>query len=125
MNIDKIERGWFYLADLNPRRGTEPGKTRPVLVIQTDLLNDVGHPSTVILPITSNIKDDAEPLRVRIPGNSDGFTVESDIMIDQIRAIDNRRLYKLKSNHLIKKIASVSPAILQKVVNSLKLLCEI
>ncbi len=125
MNIDKIERGWFYLADLNPRRGTEPGKTRPVLVIQTNLLNDVGHRSTIILPVTSNIKDGAEPLRVRIPGGSDGFTVESDIMIDQIRAIDNRRLYKINSNHLIKKIAPASQSILQKVVNFLKLVCEI
>jgi len=125
MNIDKIERSWFYLADLNPRRGTEPGKTRPVLVIQTDLLNDVGHPSTVILPVTSNIQDDAAPLRVRIPGGSDGFTTESDIMIDQIRAIDNRRLFRLKSKRLIKKIAQASPDILQKVVNSLRLLCEI
>jgi mRNA-degrading endonuclease toxin of MazEF toxin-antitoxin module len=32
-----------YLADLNPRAGTQPGNARPVLVIQTDLLNDVGH----------------------------------------------------------------------------------
>ena len=42
----KARRGVLYLADLNPRRGTEPGKVRPVLVIQTDLLNDAGHPST-------------------------------------------------------------------------------
>jgi mRNA interferase MazF len=34
-----IERGWFYLADLNPTYGTEPGKSRLVLVIQTDLVN--------------------------------------------------------------------------------------
>jgi len=43
MTMD-IERGWFYLADLDPQRGTEPGKTRPVLVLQTDLLNQHGHP---------------------------------------------------------------------------------
>jgi len=39
-----IKRGWIYLADLNPRRGTEPGKTRPVLVLQTDMLNKVALP---------------------------------------------------------------------------------
>ncbi|MFN2427725.1 MAG: type II toxin-antitoxin system PemK/MazF family toxin, partial [Candidatus Binatia bacterium] len=42
----KIRRGVLYLADLSPRLGTEPGKTRPVLVVQTDLLNETGHPST-------------------------------------------------------------------------------
>ena len=39
----------IWLADLNPRMGTEPGKTRPVVIIQTDLLNDV-HPSTIVCP---------------------------------------------------------------------------
>ncbi|MDZ7291532.1 MAG: type II toxin-antitoxin system PemK/MazF family toxin [candidate division KSB1 bacterium] len=99
-----IERGWFYLADLSPARGTEPGKTRPVLVIQTDLLNQQGHPSTIIVPVTTNIKDDAKPLRVRIKAGSKGFLVDSDVMIDQMRAIDNRRLYKWNSNELIKKL---------------------
>ena len=36
----RIRRGSLYLADLDPRRGSEPGKVRPVLVIQTDLLID-------------------------------------------------------------------------------------
>ncbi|RLD88235.1 MAG: type II toxin-antitoxin system PemK/MazF family toxin, partial [Bacteroidetes bacterium] len=40
----------IWLADLNPRLGTEPGKTRPVLVVQTNLLNQVFHPSTLICP---------------------------------------------------------------------------
>ena len=40
-----IKKFHLYLADLNPRMGTEPGKTRPVVVIQTDLLNPT-HPST-------------------------------------------------------------------------------
>ncbi len=48
----EIERGWFYLADLSPQRGTEPGKTRPVLVVQTNLLNSQGHPSTVAIPLS-------------------------------------------------------------------------
>ena len=46
------KRGAIYLANLNPSRGTEPGKTRPCLVIQSDLLSSTGHPSTTILPIT-------------------------------------------------------------------------
>lgn len=83
----------LWLADLNPRFGTEAGKTRPVLIIQTDLLNKV-HPSMVICPITTNVNSQAEILRVNLPKNKFGLRKESSIMIDQVRAIDNKRLIK-------------------------------
>ncbi len=120
-----IQRGWFYLADLNPTRGTEPGKTRPVLVIQTDLLNQHGHPSTIILPITTNIQDNADPLRVRVKAGNPGFQVDSDMMIDQIRAIDNIRFYKQNSNVLIKKIAPADAGVLTEVENCLKKMLDL
>ena len=50
------DRGEVWLADLDPRHGTEPGKTRPVLVIQAQALQDCGHPSTIVIPLTSNMK---------------------------------------------------------------------
>jgi mRNA interferase MazF len=58
------ERGEIWLANLNPRRGTEPGKLRPVLVIQTQALLDAGHPSTLIIPLTTNLIDRVAPLRI-------------------------------------------------------------
>ena len=83
-------RGWLYMADLEPPRGTEPGKIRPVLVLQTDLLNRV-HPSTVVLPLTTSLEPDGVPLRVRLSKGEGGLKADSEILIDQIRAIDNRR----------------------------------
>lgn len=88
-----ITRGAVFLADLNPRRGTEPGKTRPVLVLQTDLLNGL-HPSTIVAPLTTRIEPRATYLRVHVKGKEGGLERDSDVMIDQIRAIDNRRLLK-------------------------------
>ena len=120
-----IERGCFYLADLNPQRGTEAGKTRPVLVLQTDLLNLAKHPSTIIIPVTSNIEEDAEPLRVRVPKGIKGFQVDSDLMIDQVRAIDNRRLYNYKSDRLIKKIARADWRLMQKIEEYFKMVCDL
>ena len=84
----------IWIADLNPQIGTEPGKTRPVLVIQTDLLNKVPHPSTIICPITTNVKKDSEILRVHLKKGTANLHQACDIMIDQIRAIDNKRLTK-------------------------------
>lgn len=83
--------GEIWLADLNPRIGTEAGKTRPVLIIQSQFLLDVDHPSTIIIPLTMNLIDDSDPLRIRIKAQNN-IHKDSDIMIDQIRAIDNKRL---------------------------------
>ncbi len=115
----QIERGWFYLADLRPRRGTEPGKTRPVLVLQSDLLSRTGHPSTIVVPLTTRIVDDAEPLRVRVPARTKGLK-PSDILIDQIRAIDNRRLYDADSGKPIKRLAPASLQLMRIVELCLK-----
>ncbi len=85
------DRGEVWLADLNPRRGTEPGKTRPVLIVQAQALLDADHPSTLVVPLTTNLIDDAEPLRIRIPPHG-SLRRASDLLVDQLRAIDNRRL---------------------------------
>ena len=59
-------RGEIWLADLNPRRGTEPGKTRPVVIVQAQVLLDAEHPSTLVVPLTTQLVDAAEPLRICI-----------------------------------------------------------
>ena len=89
----RIKQFDIWVADLNPRIGTETGKTRPVVIIQTDLLNKF-HPSTIICPITTNVKPDADILRVPLTKGSSKLNEDSDIMIDQIRTIDNTRLLK-------------------------------
>jgi len=89
MSIKQFE---IWIADLNPQIGTEPGKTRPVLVIQTNLLNKIPHPSTIICPITTNVQKDADILRVHIKKGVTKLRENCDILIDQIRAIDNKRL---------------------------------
>lgn len=88
----------IWIANLSPQIGTEPGKTRPVLILQTNLLNKIPHPSTIICPITTNIEKGADILRVHIKKGTAGLNEHSDIMIDQIRAIDNARLIKKIGN---------------------------
>jgi mRNA interferase MazF len=103
----KIKQFEVWIADLNPRFGTEAGKTRPVAIVQTDLLNNF-HPSTLICPITTNVKLNATILRVHLPKGTAKLKEDCDIMIDQLRAIDNKRLLKKigdlpdKKIHLIK-----------------------
>lgn len=109
----EIKKGHMYIADLNPRIGTEPGKVRPVVVVQTDLLNGI-HPSTVICPITTNVQPKAKYLRVHLTAGEGGLKEPSDILVDQIRAIDNRRLIKATGN--------ISPRSLKKLSANLRVL---
>jgi len=87
-----IKQFEVWIADLSPQIGTEPGKTRPVLIIQTNLLNRIPHPSTIVCPITTNIAKDADILRVHLTKGMADLSEDCDVMIDQIRAIDNKRL---------------------------------
>jgi len=86
-----FKKGDIYLANLNPRKGNEVGKLRPVLIYQTDLLNNIKHLTTIVLPLSTYLIDDAYPLRYRI-NKRDKLDKDSDIICDQIRAIDNKRL---------------------------------
>lgn len=90
----KVRRGALCLADLNPRLGSEPGKVRPVLVVQTDLLNVAEHPSTWVLPCTTRLTGE-NLLRVELPKGIAGNREPCEIMIDQSRAIDNRRFVRV------------------------------
>lgn len=87
------KRGSIYLANFNPSKGTEAGKVRPCVVMQSDLLNEANHPSTTVLPITTQLIDDAAPLRYRIKSR-DNLKADLDIMLDQTRTIDNQRIKK-------------------------------
>lgn len=109
-------RGVLYLADLNPRAGTEPGKLRPVLVIQSDLLNEAGHPSTWILPCTTRLTG-ANLLRVVLPPRIAGNSEECEVMVDQSRAIDNRRF--------VRALKPLPRSILAEVVEKLRKLGEL
>ena len=84
----------IWIADLSPRIGTEPGKKRPVLIIQTDLINQISHPSTIICPLTTSVKKGSEILRVHLKKGTAQLNQNCDIMVDQIRAVDNRRLVR-------------------------------
>lgn len=63
MQINQFE---IWIADLNPQIGTETGKTRPVIILQTNLLNKIPHPSTIICPITTNVQTGAAILRIHL-----------------------------------------------------------
>jgi len=115
--IPMLRRGEIWLANLNPRRGTEPGKTRPVLIVQSQPLLDVDHPSTVIIPLTTNLIEDAAPLRIRVPA-AEKLKHDYDLLVDQMRAIDNTRIIQ-------GPLARVAPALMEKIEEAILTVLDI
>ena len=114
MQINQFE---IWIADLNPQIGTEPGKTRPVLIVQTNLLNKISHPSTVVCPITTNVHNDSDILRVHLIKGMANLHENCDIMIDQIRAIDNKRL--------IKKVGILPADLIEKIKENISIIIDL
>ncbi len=86
-----VSKGEIWLANLNPsKKNNEVGKVRPVLILQTDELNHSTYPTTIVLPLTTSLVDSSEPLRMRVT-KRENLRKDSDILIAQIRAIDNSR----------------------------------
>ena len=111
MNIKQFD---IWLADLNPSVGIEPGKKRPVVVVQTDLLNEF-HLSTLICPISTNVKEEVEILRIHLKRGQ--LEKLSDILIDQVRAIDNKRF--------IKKIGKLNKEQIIKLKENLRIVLDL
>ncbi len=112
----KIKQFEIWTTNLNPRYGTESGKVRPVLIIQTDLLNNF-HSSTIICPVTSNINTESEILRVHLEKGIANLKQDCDILIDQIRAIDNTRL--------LKKIGELPEIIISRIKNNISIVLDL
>jgi len=119
MALIKVLRGEIWEVNLEPQtHKEEPGKrNRPALVIQTDILNKSGHPTTMVVMGTTSVKRDKDyfPLRVALV-NQSGLAQETDLLIDQIRAISNRRLMGTKP------LVTLSANHLKRVEDALRLL---
>jgi len=86
-----MRRGEIWLGQLNPNRGAEIGKTRPVLIMQADFLIAQGEPTVIVLPLTTQVRKSKEPLHVTLAAR-DRLAQPCQIMPEHPRALDRRRL---------------------------------
>src|SRR5574341_671613 len=84
-----IKRGHLYIIDFNPRIKTNPGKLRPAVVLQSDLVNEAGYPSTIVIPTTTRLVEDPGILRLRIEKGQGGLARDSDLLLGQLIAVAN------------------------------------
>ncbi len=94
------------LADLSPPKcSNEVGKASPVLVVQGDTLNHSEYGTVIVMPFTTQLVDNAEPLRMRVKKRG-ALREDSDLLIAQIRAIDKSRF--------VEKLGEMKPKELEK-----------
>jgi mRNA interferase MazF len=119
MASTKVLRGQIWEVDFEPQaHKEEPGKrNRPALVIQTDLLNRADHPTTIVVVGTTQVRRDQDyfPLRLALV-NQPGLLQETDLRIDQIRAVSNQRFMGTQP------LGTLSGTQLKRVEEALRLL---
>jgi mRNA interferase MazF len=104
------KRGEVYWTELDPTRGAEMQKTRPCLVVTTDIVNQRRR-TVVIIPL-STTSPKKFPLYVSLPSLGDG----SQAVIDQIRVVDKERVRGLRGR--------VTEAEMDRVVEAMKMVFE-
>lgn len=82
-----------FEASLDPVRGSEQGRSRPILVVSNEDFNQVTTNVTV-LPLTSTNRH-AYPAEVLLPQGEAGQPMDSIIMAHQVRTISKQRLGRL------------------------------
>jgi mRNA interferase MazF len=103
--MDMVNQYAIYFVNLEPTVGAEVKKIRPCVVISPDEMNRYLK-TVIIAPVTSTLR--AYPTRIDLRLlNRDG-----QIMIDQLRAIDQSRLYS--------KIAMLDKASVEKVKSTVR-----
>ncbi len=86
-----MRRGEIWTANLNPSRGAEIGKIRPVLIVQADELIDAATPMVVVLPLTTRVYPEFKLWRVTVPAR-DRLKDACQVVVDQPRALDRARI---------------------------------
>jgi mRNA interferase MazF len=105
-----VKRGDVIIANLDPTIGVEIKKTRPVIVLSNDSINQFSR-LVVVVPLTKNTAH-LSPSHVIIPKGVAHLTFTSKVVTEQIKAVDKRRL--------VKRLGSLTPAVLAQVERALK-----
>jgi len=90
-----MRRGDICWAVLDPARGAESDKRRPVVVVSNDGANTtakrLGRGAVTVVPVTSNVER-VYPFQVLLPSGDTGLHLDSKAQAEQVRSIDVARI---------------------------------
>lgn len=78
----------IWMVDFGDPIGSEPGFVRPGIIIQNDKINATGFNTTVVIPMTTNLRLADYEGNVLVPSDKTGLQKDSVAVTPQITAID-------------------------------------
>jgi len=89
--VERLSRAGVYLARLDPAKGAEIGKLRPVIVLTAEEILAVDPALLFVCPLSSHSTPEFEALHVALRAR-DGLKVGSFALVEHCRAISRRRV---------------------------------
>ncbi len=112
-----IKRGEILLVNFDPVKGSEQGKTRPAVIVQNDIGNAYSS-TTIVVPITSRIREKNYPTDVFVTAKEIGLEKDGTINCAQISTISVK-------HRALKKLGALNPSTMKKVDEALKTSLEL
>jgi mRNA interferase MazF len=111
-----MHRGEVRLVDLDPARGAEADKRRPVVIVSNDGANRtaamLGRGVLTVVPVTSNVER-VHPFQVFLPSGTVGLSRDSKAQAEQVRSIAVERIGD--------RLGSVPPSLMGSLDDALRL----
>lgn len=112
----EYKKGDIVLVNFNPQKKSEEiSKIRPAIIISDTQLNEILDLVSVVA-LTTNLIDNAQPLRVRI-SKKEFLKQDSDAMIEQLRSVSKSRIGE--------KLATLSKEELEKINHGIKAMLDL
>ena len=89
--VESLKQGQIWVSDQRPGSPVLAGKVRPVVVVQDDHVNLANPQTVIVVPLTSQIEPGKAYLRPVIQAR-DKLLLDSQVMVDQVCAVDRRKL---------------------------------
>ena len=110
-------KGEIWWATLPRARGSEPAKTRPVLIIQSDTMNRSSISTVMCAPITSNLELE------HAPGN---FRLEKGVSkLDRTSVVNFSQIVTVDKSFIQKYVCALPKSFLENIDKSLKTVFDI
>lgn len=110
-----MQRGEIWWASLPRPVGSEPGKRRPLVIVQADTFNASRIQTVIAAVITSNLRLADAPGNVRVPAHATGLSRDSAVNVSQVVTVDRgfmvRRVGRLSNEYMVQVDAGLRAAL--------------
>ena len=111
-----ILQGEIYWVDLDEPQGSEPGYTRPYVIIQNNLSNQSRLNTVLLCALTSNTKRGQDAGNVTLNTGEAGPSKQSIVVVSQLVTLDKTQLGDY--------IGALSKSRVRQILDGIQLLTE-